>query len=1288
MWYRFAGKADILKILNNDDALYQKVKNAVRDIPPQKQSKYEYVVAKFIDQSPENLYHYINKLFELHDKYHFPLDVGNKQIIFNKALVNDWFSFEQKVDELLGKKQFEKSQKTKPQISFEEPEINRKNVVEIFPINSPQDGMKFNAVLPWQTSSPWCITSIRNNQYYRYRLDQKATFYIVIDHTRPITDKWYAVALDHLPHGYFLTDLQNGSEYGADQYLKELIQHMKENGDERDIYSLTPHKPFTQEEENENRILGEELNYNEFLNLDKSGIEDAQLKYIIRGHILDYDQFRLILNAPKLLKAYLTTGTPKPSNQIESLNHNARATYEREIDKKIESSKQMGQLNVLYQQTNYNEDFVKKVIEAGGDVSKGLVALKNMGKVEFSYLETLISNGKLDANKAVPYLKSPKPEQLKWLSDKGADPNNYYAYSWAKNLGFVKWAIETYGDVKLTPDQIELFADNLDQVKHFIQCGFDRSQIISNTSNYDVKDYCIDTISDPKTATKCLHALRCRTHETKKLIEKGADINTALEVNCREACVDTLKMIINDYNVDLSKDLFVSEKLQPANKSLAIKFANDKDFIPFLLSKGLDPLLVLGNSSDTGVIASLNIDPNIILNKLIKIGGSDKYAQFLLDKGADPTGVLGLLPTYTHDLELVKNIIEKGADPNKCLQYINKNPELLRLCVEKGAGLNNAAPYAINDVDFKWLLDKGAYPDNILGQSNINRNVIFMCVEKGGNPSQALKAYIELDNQNTNDFKELADLIDNPDVILECLNRTFRLTRENKFELVKWVIDHKNGDVHRPSFLNMICGREEVLVLAINNGLEPNIALKSFKNTIQNLSTVELLLNKGVDFSVPENLKNIKFGDSDMMVYLFEHGVNATALLPLVNTDDMVMYLLNNGADPNETLKYLRGRTYFFKGDLSQLVKDCVERGAEPNNANGMIFQDNALIKWLLERGADINLIADQAAWDPQFFRFMLEKGAKPHILNDTMPSDARDPQFLKMLVDKGLPVHNVAYNHAMAHPMMIDWFLDRSDDKSYSTSGVIVEDLLGTDSYVSEPNCQMFSKISPKTAYRLYKLQRSFYEWRDFMNASITCIDKQYGEKWRLGFVKLLVEDGKIDPKMISFFATNQREYSVLDYLLSKGAGIDQVLSESYYDLDVIKYLLGKQYIDADQALEYALKHGDHYENSGLLLDLIDMGVDEHALLKGARASKSVLEKLLRKGANPNELLKRVLPYISKLPKEDQDESVACLITHGANLDTILQYQPIDKDVRKSFEEFKKHKESIQKKIDMLPGQ
>ena len=406
MWYRWAGKADILRILNNDAALYQKVKDAVKEIPENKKSKYEYVVAKFIDQSPQNLSHYINKLFTLHDKYQMPLDTGSKQIILNKTPINDWFSFEQKVDELLGKKEFEKSQKIKKdnKETISNPVFNKENIVEIFPINSPADGMKFNAILPWQSSNPWCITWAANNQYYNYRTRQQATFYIIIDHTRPTTDRWYAVALDHLPHRYALTDLRNGPEYDATEYLEQLQENMKEAGDNRDIYALTPHKPLTKEEEHENEVLGETLDYEDFLNLDKeSGIKDAQLKYIIRGHILDDDQFDLILNIPHLLKAYLQTGMPKPDSQIALLNQNTRTTYDREIDKTISSAKQMNQLNSLYKYANNNSEFVKKIIESGGDVGTGLSTLLNMGKSDFEFIQKLILEDKI---------RPPRPRSL------------------------------------------------------------------------------------------------------------------------------------------------------------------------------------------------------------------------------------------------------------------------------------------------------------------------------------------------------------------------------------------------------------------------------------------------------------------------------------------------------------------------------------------------------------------------------------------------------------------------------------------------------------------------------------------------------------------------------------------------------------------------------------------------------------------------------------------------------------------------------------------------------------
>jgi len=1313
VWYRyiFSAKSDILKILDNNQDLYKKVKDAVADIPPNKQSKYEYAVAKFIDQSPQNLKHYINKLYELHNKYNMPLDVSGNRVVLKSFSLDTWMQFEQKIDELLGQKEFQKSQtqkvleeKNKVLESNEVIKIdNEDKKIDIYPISSPLDGMKFNGILPWQSSQPWCITWLSNNQYYNYRIQQQSTFYIIIDHTRDKKDKWYAVALDHLPTGYAITDLENGSEYDAGDYLKELKSHMKELGDNRDIESLTPHVPLTQEEEHENAELSKNIeDYDKFINLDAvTGVKDAQYKYIIRGHILTDDQFDAILKIPHLLKAYLTTGLPKPDSQISKINANSKISYDREIDKTIAGAKHQNKLNELYNYSEHNVEFIKKVIDAGGNLTLGLNQLKGTDGL-FDYAKELYKDNKLSIEECFGYATD--IEDFKWVLENGGDAgyglkfidNVYTGNIYTSNkrdakqdaISITKFLVENGANPR---EACRLWNANLEMVQWLMNHGLDTPTALHYVTKDDVKRWLVENCpNDRNTSTTAIERIRGNVELIKYLVEnKNADANKALEYcGCDRSLIQWL---IEEKNANPSNVLYCSKNdqnliiyLVDHGADLTIALNNmlfDTDYempiIKLLVEKGLEvhkilikyngrkmPLQLIELLLDNGVKA----DDLIRFVKPPKLNGTYDEIKYLVEKGANPTTMLDLLVHFLgmrynkspiHDL--ITFLINAGADPNKCLEYINKDSELLRLLVQKGAGINNAVNYATEDEDFQMLLDKGADPNGVLGQTRINKNVIFMCLKKNADPTAALTAYVKTSDPNHEEFKTIANLGVEPNKIIELAG--------GDQELIKWAVTDKGANINTV-LRRALYSHPEFFLWAIDHGADINGAMVAVgRHFVDNMEMAKFLISKGAD---PDTM--LKLVPADDSIDFIKNKLSHT--LPIID------YLVKNGADPTLALRMYNDNIAYTKelvekgadaeyalqrhgGDgnskeNAEFVKWCVEKkGVELNKAVPIADKNNPLLKWLLERGADVNLVLDNARWDPQFYRELLNKGANVRAMSVEMFSQgARDPELVKMLVKKGLGL-DYAVTNMYYDATLLEWLFDQQPKNynhqqphnsvalttlTYDISNRIIGD---DDEYGNSKDiCPVFRTCTPEFAFKLWTVQG---DQNAFLNASVRCDPDDYS--WRFKFIKLLIEEGNRSPESFSYYVDNK---ALLLYLIEKGASFDQIMQDQYYNAEFVKILLEDNFIDLNLAVEYAEKsRDDEHRIMDLWKYLLDKGADIMTVLECTLYEPEILAHLYQKGIKPDDLAEGVW----KLRNSKKHDAIVKLVTAGADPKLFMAY-------------------------------
>ena len=445
-------------------------------------------------------------------------------------------------------------------------------------------------------------------------------------------------------------------------------------------------------------------------------------------------------------------------------------------------------------------------------------------------------------------------DQVRWLVERGATPKQFVNNPHT-DLDFVKEMVKNYGDIDMPQFLITKLGADLPTAQFVVQHGFKRHRLLEYSKNLDVRNWVISTVGSPDEADECLSATKDSIKDIKILLDKGADPKKALSYNCTSTSIDIIKMLIEDYKLDLSDE-------NVAKLAVNAK-ANSADYVMYLVSKGLSPNIALNSTTSSDVIHKLVEDKLVDSNDAVtryldkNIGLSASEIQFLLDNGADPTQLTRFLSRHVYDPKIVRNIIEKGADPNKCLPYIGRNPELLRLLIAKGVGVNNAAPYAVEDQDFKTLLDKGAEPSRIIGLENMSRNVIFMCVEKGGDPQLALKMYCkDQKDPSVDDFKILANLISDPEVVLGNLATSYRFKKDQKHEIVEWAVDEKGADINGPAISKLIYNDEDLFKWVIKKNGDPNNALKNYSGTVCCLGIVKKMITNGVDV---DKLLNIHF---------------------------------------------------------------------------------------------------------------------------------------------------------------------------------------------------------------------------------------------------------------------------------------------------------------------------------------------------------------------------------------------------------------------------------------------
>ena len=318
--------------------------------------------------------------------------------------------------------------------------------IEIHPINDVKDALKFGS-LPFPGST-WCITRPmhKNNQYWSYRKDA-STFYIVIDNTRDIKDKFYAVAVDALPGEVVFTTFFNGSPIKESENKEMYDEYFDYLRDAHAIdKSIFVNKPLTEEEiEIQDRVSDDIYTVEEFHDLKNSDkVKDLQKRYIEYPHALTLDQLEYLIKNKEnqLINTYCNT-TLLSDEQIELLKKYNRnqdlRTSDRKENKIIDENIQSDKHDNLTEVSESNLRFFKKLVDFEVPVLRDRTIQKALDNGDIETIQFLSDNLFLKLYRVT----SASYNSLKYILDNELEVGQIYFLQILENA-FINGDLDTF----------------------------------------------------------------------------------------------------------------------------------------------------------------------------------------------------------------------------------------------------------------------------------------------------------------------------------------------------------------------------------------------------------------------------------------------------------------------------------------------------------------------------------------------------------------------------------------------------------------------------------------------------------------------------------------------------------------------------------------------------------------------------------------------------------------------------------------------------------------------------
>jgi hypothetical protein len=279
------------------------------------------VMAYFYDGN--NFGDVFEKLQELLSRNYSKVPVVTRNgVNINDEIINDFLRFGEYVHGLHERKigtTISKSENSNVEQTSDKPLFD-KNGIKIYEGKDRSTCIRYTQGELTGKKYSFCIGQYTSNMFQSYRDRDTATFYYVIDSNRDFdTDPLHIVVVDHNRNGFLLTDKNNNTgrieEYGND--TDGYFNYLQSKGvPAPDIFV---HRPKTQQEKEEDRVLGREKDDLEWF---KKLSPDYKSKYIGRGHKLSDEQFdylwadRNSRGFETLLMQYLNTGIPISEHQF------------------------------------------------------------------------------------------------------------------------------------------------------------------------------------------------------------------------------------------------------------------------------------------------------------------------------------------------------------------------------------------------------------------------------------------------------------------------------------------------------------------------------------------------------------------------------------------------------------------------------------------------------------------------------------------------------------------------------------------------------------------------------------------------------------------------------------------------------------------------------------------------------------------------------------------------------------------------------------------------------------
>ncbi len=526
----------------------------------------------------------------------------------------------------------------------------------------------------------------------------------------------------------------------------------------------------------------------------------------------------------------------------------------------------------------------------------------------------------------------------------------------------------------------------------------------------------------------------------KKLLDQGVDINARdkygrvpLVEAAREGRLEVIKLLLaHGADINGSNERGLTALIASAR-------SGDIEIVRLLVENGADI-----DRKYTSVFVGESSALNVAMDEK-----RTEIVMYLLEKQDNPDWNKALIWAADGPTEVVRTLIEKGADLKKCAgqcmdsAIFRNRVETIKFFLEKGLDPNGFIGFRDGSESFliqavrdgrkeivKLLLDKGIQAD---------------ILNKGALEAEWSRAWASgikrtaLDIAREYGEEEIVELLEQAGAISKVTSKPVESFPETLPSETK-----KEPNLPNPLFTAIEESDIVALKTLLENGADPNKEDRKDGKLLEraiakgDIEAIKLLLEKGADAKNWGVLNSALHTDTEthpnieVVQLLLDHGARFTdddlSGMAMLGQRDVAELLIKAGANPKAQYKY--GRTDFMlaaaAGDISQL-QVLLNEGVYVNEKNDDGLTPLSIATWngkketvefLIENGADFSLHDDRGSTPLEYaargnrtetVKLLIEKGADPNgknsigysILSIAVGRDS-DSETIKMLLDSG----------------------------------------------------------------------------------------------------------------------------------------------------------------------------------------------------------------------------------------------------------------------------------------------